>query len=442
MTCNMTCNKRTRKIRPGFLLVFVVALAAAAAQADTITGTVTNGTTGKPAAGVTVTMVDPMGGMAEVATAKSDARGQFTVETPSTRGPRLARAERAGVNYFKMITPGTTSVDLNVYDAGSSVEGVKGSADVVRMQTQNSMLQAIEMFVITNDSQPPRTLAAPSTFEFVLPDGAQIDGAHAQAPNGQPITVAAKAAREKNHYAFSFALKPGESRFQVEYHLSYSGQASFVPRFTRDFEHFVVILPASMSFTAKDAKQYETMNNQPGANVQVSLQAKAGQDLGFSISGNGTIPEESDSQAASSDGAAADASANGRSSTAAGPGGGLGRPEDGPDGLAKYRWYILAALVAILIGGGIWTHERTNQDAAETAIAAPPAAPPAPRFSQPPAVTGQPPAPSNLLLTALKEEIFALEVEHQRGKISQEEYDKARAALEQTLQRALARTKG
>ncbi len=33
-------------------------------------GTVTNGTTGKPAAGVAVTLVDPMGGMAEVATAK------------------------------------------------------------------------------------------------------------------------------------------------------------------------------------------------------------------------------------------------------------------------------------------------------------------------------------------------------------------------------------
>jgi hypothetical protein len=38
--------------------------------------------------------------------------------------------------------------------------------------------------------------------------------------------------------------------------------------------------------------------------------------------------------------------------------------------------------------------------------------------------------------------MFTLEVERQQGKVSQDEYDKARAALEQTLQRALARTKG
>jgi hypothetical protein len=47
----------------------------------------------------------------------------------------------------------------------------------------------------------------------------------------------------------------------------------------------------------------------------------------------------------------------------------------------------------------------------------------------------------NLLLTALKEELFTLEVEHQQGKLSNDEYDKARAALEQTLQRALSRTR-
>ncbi len=59
-----------------------------------ISGTVTNGTTGKPAAGVAVTLVDPMGGMAEIATAKSDAQGRFKFDTPAAQGPRLARAEK------------------------------------------------------------------------------------------------------------------------------------------------------------------------------------------------------------------------------------------------------------------------------------------------------------------------------------------------------------
>jgi hypothetical protein len=46
---------------------------------------------------------------------------------------------------------------------------------------------------------------------------------------------------------------------------------------------------------------------------------------------------------------------------------------------------------------------------------------------------------SALLLGALKEEIFQLEVEHKQCRISQQEYEKAKAALDQTLERAVKR---
>ena len=46
---------------------------------------------------------------------------------------------------------------------------------------------------------------------------------------------------------------------------------------------------------------------------------------------------------------------------------------------------------------------------------------------------------SGLLLEALKEEMFQLEVEHKQGSISQPEYERARAALDQTLERAIKR---
>jgi hypothetical protein len=54
----------------------------------------------------------------------------------------------------------------------------------------------------------------------------------------------------------------------------------------------------------------------------------------------------------------------------------------------------------------------------------------------------QPPVPrssSSRLLEALKDEIFELEVEHKQGRISQQEYESAKSALDQTLQRALKR---
>ena len=46
---------------------------------------------------------------------------------------------------------------------------------------------------------------------------------------------------------------------------------------------------------------------------------------------------------------------------------------------------------------------------------------------------------SSLLLEALKEELFQLEVERKQGKITHEDYEKARAALDLTLERALNR---
>jgi len=443
MTHHMTHRNRAACI------LLVLFLLAAAALADTISGTVTNGTTGKPAAGVAVTLVDPMGGMAELATAKSDGQGRFKFDAPAAQGPRLARAEKGGVNYFKMITPGSTTVDLSVYEAASSVEGISGSADVLRLQTEGSALQAVELFAIKNASDPPRTLASAATFEFVLPDGAQIDAAQAQAPNGQPIAAKANPAKEKNHYAFSFALKPGESRFEVAYHLTYTGMLSFSPRLTRNFDHYVLVLPSSMTFSPKDATQFQAMAKQPGSNVQVSLRAQAGQDLSYAIAGTGTIPDEqanghADGEAAQGGGAMGGAEANR-------PGGGLGKPEDAPDGLAKYRWYILGALLTLLLGGAIWTRERTKQAEAATAPLSSAALQPGfpsgqSRFpgarseAQAPAYSPHPP-PANLLLAALKEELFELEIEHQQGKLAPDEYEKARAALEQTLQRALARNR-
>jgi hypothetical protein len=448
-----------RRSRPVFVFVILLLLGATA-MAESIRGTVTNATTGKPAAGAAVTLVDPMGGMAEVATTKADAQGRFTFNTPDAKGPQLARAERGGVNYFKMVPPGTASVDLSVYDAAPSVEGINGSADVVRMEAAGNQLQAVELFAIRNESNPPRTLASASTFAFTLPEGAQIDGAQAQAPNGQPISVTTNAAKEKNQYAFSFALKPGETRFQLAYHMPYNGKASFSPRLTRNFEHYVLVLPASMSFSPRDPKLFQAMANQPGSNVQVSLKAQSGQDLSYAISGTGAFPDDQDASGGggtsggASSGAQGDNGMGGGGATAdSRPGGGLGRPIDAPDGLARYRWYIIGALLTVLVGGGIWTHERTKQEEAEDALSFAPVLPSAPRYSSADALASVPASvsngqlaaqvatqpPSQLLLAALKEELFALEVERQQGKLSPEEYEKARAALEQTLQRALSR---
>jgi hypothetical protein len=44
-----------------------------------------------------------------------------------------------------------------------------------------------------------------------------------------------------------------------------------------------------------------------------------------------------------------------------------------------------------------------------------------------------------MLMEGIKEELFQLEIERKQGEISQADYEKAKTALDQTLERALKR---
>jgi hypothetical protein len=160
-------------------------------------------------------------------------------------------------------------------------------------------------------------------------------------------------------------------------------------------------------------------------NVQVASNVKPGQDLSFRISGTGSFP--SPQEATQSD-AAQPASPNPRDNR---PGGGLGPPIDAPDALAKYRWMILGVLAVVLAGGAYISVSRGPKTAAaiEPASGAPEQA-----------TSNATSAGGNVLLEAMKDELFQLEIERQQGVITQEDYEKQKAALDQTLKRALART--
>ena len=71
-----------RLISPSFA-VSLLFLAGVLAQAASVTGTVTNKTTGKPSAGDQVVLVDVQAGMADAATATTDSKGQYSLQLPA-----------------------------------------------------------------------------------------------------------------------------------------------------------------------------------------------------------------------------------------------------------------------------------------------------------------------------------------------------------------------
>jgi hypothetical protein len=150
---------------------------------------------------------------------------------------------------------------------------------------------------------------------------------------------------------------------------------------------------------------------------------ESGKPIAFDISGSGLLPE-APSQAAAN----GPPNGNSRGGPPAQednrPGGGMGVPNEKPDPLHSGQWVFLGMLTLFLAGGGAMVFFVNRQPAAPAAAMA---------------MSRDPQERSAALLEALKEEMFQLESDRVKNKISQQDYDKAKAALDNTLQRAMKR---
>ena len=435
---------------PKVQIVLTIFLLSSFAGAQTLTGSVNNGTTGKPSAGDEIVLLKLGQGMEEVGRTKTDSKGDFSFKLDDAQAPHLVRAIHQAVTYHRMAPPGTTSVAVEVHDVEKKkIDGIEVVADIMRVQVEQGQLEIVREFAVQNTSKPPRTQMNERNLEFYIPEGAQIGEGSAMTEHGNPLKSTPVQGDEKNRYSFVFPLRPGITQFSVSYQLPYSGSANINLRSIYPLQHFVAILPRSMGFSAAPDTNFKPMidPNQPDANVQLASATTAGQTLAFKISGEGTL------QARVEGGRAQGESPSVQSENR--PGGGLGPPIDAQDPLQKYRWYVLGGIAGVLVAGAIYvasrqqaaaragarsnaqSHKLEEQDLDYEFVEAPVEAKSGVRVmpSRPLAERSS----SSMLLEGLKEELFQLEVEHKQGDITQQEYVNARTALGHTLQRALKR---
>jgi hypothetical protein len=400
------CSTRTKH---AIALATAIFLCTSLAFAADITGTVTNKTTNKPAAGDDVILLRLAQGMDEVARTKTDAQGQFKLNVADAAAPHLVRVNHRNVNYHKAAHPGTTSVNVDVYDAAETLDKVSQSVDVMRLEADGGTMRVIEMYGINNASNPPKTLMSPKSFEMVLPEGAKITQALAAGPGGMPVTSAPIPTNEKNHYTFLFPIRPGETRFQIAYTMPYSGTAKIEPKLLRPTENFAVSVPKSMQVTPAPGSKLQAKGEDAGMSVYVAQNPAAGAPVGFTVSGTGTVPLDNSAE----NGGDAGAQTQSPSDATNRPGGGLGTPVNTPDPLYKYRWWIIAVVALALVGGAAYSMSSTGQNA----------------------VAAQQPSNQDFL----KEELFHLESDRLHNKISADDYAKAKAALDLLMVRAASR---
>ncbi|MGC1872938.1 MAG: carboxypeptidase regulatory-like domain-containing protein [Acidobacteriaceae bacterium] len=439
---------------PLLCAVFVLIAGGSAVMAAPISGTVTNQTTKKPSAGDSVELMRL--GMDVAAKTTTDAQGHFTLDVTDGAPMHLLRVIHDKATYFRPVPAGTSTVNVDVYDVAEKVAGVSTEADVARIEASPSGLSVIENFFVKNASSPPRTQFGPRAYEIYLPKNAQVVAAAAQGPGSMPVQTPPTPLGTPGDYAFVYPLRPGETRFQVSYQMPYSGSFQFHPRVAAPVDNLAIILPKSVQFAGTPVGAFQPIDEDVKVQTYLARNVTPESKLAFTVSGTGLLPQENTAADNGNGGqsAAGDQTAMGPEATAQAaaanntrPGIGLGVPIDTPDPLHKYKWWILSLAVVLLAVGAAFLMKQ-NQPVAATAGGP---AVPLPNIPSPtkPTEGFKPPLAAaavrtngaeshrSRLMEALKEELFALETERLESRITPEEFEKQKGALEIVLVRAL-----
>jgi hypothetical protein len=410
----------------------VVTLLAGAASATTFTGTVHNGTTGKTAANVDVVLLSLQNDMQSVANTKTDAQGKFTLNyAPTGQMPMLVRAIYKGMFFHGMLPPGASTVDVQIYEPTPNMSSVQMPTHLLVFQPNGNTLAVDEIYSIQNSTTPPLTyFKTDGDFEFQTPDGADKMSVSAQGPERMP-TAQGVIDRGKNRYAIAYAFRPGDSAIRLQYDLPYAGNKASIHLGTIYAADKVLILaPPSVSISSAG---FQPAGTEQGMSVYTRDAIPAGTSFDVSVSGTAPPPSNADQQGQ------ADPSAQGRDAGAAPVAAVAPRT-------APFQWILLAGFGSIFLLGAAFLFRKPAP------VTAPAAA--VPQSSHPGAAAFQGAAVSSAQtfsgaaatqslgevnrevvasLDQLKDTLFRLELRHQAGTISEQEYAEQRARAEKTI---------
>jgi len=414
---------------------------AAAAYAGTISGVVMNRTTGKPEPNVALDLLSPTQGMAELATATSDANGHFTVTKDSVGlAPILIRATYHDVSFNTFAPPGRPNVEVEVYNTSKDAKAISVGSHIVIFQPQNEKLVGAEEYEVTNVSQPPAAyFRTEGNFDFAIPENGTLGQVTATTSMGMSVAQAS-IEKGKGRFAIAYAFRPGQTNIRLSYELSYPNNATTVKLpATYPGAKLLVVVPPGVTITGEGLT---SAGQEQGMMVYTHDPLPAKGVVSVSVSGVGSAP-------AADLGAPGSGAQEGNSRT------GGQEVIAAPSRLDDYKWFIFAGLAALFAMGAILLSRKqvvvAEGEDAETpfppAKAAKAAKPPKKRAPAPAAAAPAPKAaPASVAsasaaveqhvsvrMDSLKDQIFRLELRKQAGTISEEDYAREKAKVERLL---------
>ena len=411
-------------------------------NAGTVRGTVKNGTTGKVAAGIELTLIRLQGGMQEVAHSKSDARGEFTFDHPGLGAQAmLVRAVYHGINFNHAVPPGSSSVQVDIYEPSKDPKTINVPSHVVIFQPNGATLIVGEEYQIENKSQPPVAyFRSEGSFDFTLPGKGRLRQVTAAGPAGMPV-VQVPIDKKNNHYSIAFAFRPGDNSVRYSYELPYPGNSAAVKISTvYPGGRLLVAAPPTVQISGDGLA---AGGQEQGMNIYGRDDVPAGTLVSVNVSG--TAPPQDANAGAEQD---KQGGQQGRDAQQGGGESGGVSIQQVPGRLDGLKWYLISgfvllfALLAILLARKqvVEVAMPTAGKEEGTSLNQPKTKPGAARASSMPATPtngaaslAEVDAAIGTSLDALKERLFRLELRHQAGTISETDYAQERAHAEKVL---------
>jgi hypothetical protein len=432
-------------MRPHILsAIFATLLAASAASAGTVNGTVVNRTTGKPTPNVDLTLLSPTQGMREIGSAKSDAQGHFTATNDAIgMGPVLIRATYHDVSFNTFLPPGRPQIEVEIYEISKDPKTISVASHVVIFQPQGDRLIGAEEYSVQNASQPPAAyFRTEGNFDFAIPENGTIGQVTTTTSMGMPVNQAT-IEKGKGRFAIAYPFRPGQTNVRLSYELPYSNNSATLKLpATYAGMKLLVVVPPGVTVTGDGLT---SAGQEQGMMVFTHDPLAAKSALSVSLSGVGSP------QSAAAGGQGQDSAQEGNSRT--GP-----EVTAAPSRLDDFKWYLFGGLAALFAMGAILLTRKQvvlaegPADESDSAPATPKAARPAPPAK--PKKTPPAPQPSasttptnshsskaaaaidehvSVSMDSLKDRIFRLELRRQAGTISEEDYAREKAEVEKLL---------
>ena len=201
----------------------------------------------------------------------------------------LVRAVYHGINFNHAVPPGSSVADVDIYEASKDPKTIDVPSHVVIFQPNGATLTVGEEYQVENKSQPPQAFfRSEGSFDFALPEKAELKQVAAAGPAGMPV-VQLPIDKKKNRYSIAFAFRPGENSVRYSYELPYAGNVATVKIPTiYPGGRLLVVAPPSVQISGEGLAPG---GQEQGMNIYGRQDVPAGTIVAVGVSGTAPTPD-------------------------------------------------------------------------------------------------------------------------------------------------------